>query len=97
MEKKKVRHSGAINGTSTNFLADRPKQVEDKDHLEYWEEDTRYYRMKDGKIFDADIYDKTFSREAAMGKVKAVKGQYDRASQNRTYKDILVKQKSKRK
>lgn len=71
MRQEKYRCGGAVNGTATNFFADRPKHVEDKNHSEYWLDGVRYYKMlQDGKVFDADTYDEMFTRGAEIGKVK---------------------------
>lgn len=71
MRQEKFRCGGAVNGTATNFFADRPKHVEDKNHSEYWLDGVRYYKMlQDGKVFQADIYDAMFTRGAVIGKMK---------------------------
>lgn len=69
MRKESVRHSGAMNGTSVNFLPERPKQVENKNREEFVMGTIRFYKI-DGKTFDADTYDKMFNRESTIGKVK---------------------------
>lgn len=40
-----------------NFRAERPMLRDSQDKVEFWEGDTRYYRIH-GKTFDADTHDR---------------------------------------